>query len=183
MLCCSLLARTTCCSRKPWDQAVSVAGGRVGAACRIASKDWFTSASNSTAPRRLSRNSAVLSAKRKNFASPNTAGEPYANWKSSLRPKVITKSAWLITLPRMAATTAGWSSGTKPLLSPVSKYTAPKRVSSCCKAGPAFLAPLPEMNKGRLAFHSKSTAWPTSCAEGKLIGASRFTKNSGSCTA
>ena len=48
-------------------------------------------------------------------------GDPYASWKSRRRPTVRTTSASLITAPRMAPTTEGWLSGTRPRLSPVSR--------------------------------------------------------------
>jgi hypothetical protein len=50
---------------------------------------------------------------------------------------VTTRSASPITAPRIAATTEGWSSGTRPRLSPVSRYSAPVRSSSWRSAAPA----------------------------------------------
>ena len=45
-------------------------------------------------------------------------------------------SASPITEPRIAATTDGWSSGTRPRLSPVSRYSAPSRSSRARSSGP-----------------------------------------------
>ena len=76
----------------------------------------------STSPRRFSAVSSRVGPMRMKRASEsNTKREPYASWKSSRLPTVITRSASDIARPRTPGTAAGWSVGTAPRLSAVSR--------------------------------------------------------------
>ena len=121
MDCRSLRARSSCPARSFATHCRSTDDWRLPAASTNARSASLGEARISAAPRRLSRSSGAMSAMRTNCAAPKIAGEPYASWKSSRRPTVSTTSASPMTAPRIAPTTDGCESGTRPRLSPVSR--------------------------------------------------------------
>ncbi len=141
--------------RSPRAQSRSSAGARAPAASTIARKRRRRqSARISTSPRRLSRSSAATSAMRTKRASPNTAGEPYASWKSSRRPTVSTTSASCITVPRIAATTRRMVVGHEAAaLAGVEIRGAQPVEQAHAARDPPPRAPRPLMTSGRRADH------------------------------